>query len=38
MVRVVTRLDDAEVRSKSSYDPIRKEHVFVLDVMRKGGF
>ena len=36
VVRVVTRLDDAEVRSKSSYDPIRKEHVFVLDVMRKG--
>ena len=36
VVRVTTGLGDPEVRSKSSYDPIRKEHVFVLDVMRKG--
>jgi len=36
VVRVTTRAPDLEVRSKSSYDPIRKEHLYSIDVVRKG--
>jgi hypothetical protein len=36
VVSVDTRRGDLELRSKSAYDPIRKEHAYVLDVMPKG--
>ncbi len=36
VVRVKTRAPDLEVRSKSSYDPIRREHLYSIDIMRKG--
>jgi len=36
VLQVKTREPDLEVRSRSSYDPIRKEHLYVFDVMRKG--
>jgi hypothetical protein len=36
LLKVETRNGDVEVRSKSRYDPIRKEHVFLLDLMAPG--
>ena len=36
VVRVKTRAPELEVRSKSSYDPIRREHLYSIDIMRKG--
>lgn len=36
MVRIATTERDLQLRSKQNYDPVRKEHVFVLDVMRQG--
>ena len=36
VVSVETSRGDLELRSKSGYDPIRKEHAYVLDVMPKG--
>ena len=35
VVHVMTRRPDLEVRQKASYDPIRKEHTYVLEVMPK---
>ena len=36
VVVVETSRDDLELRSKSGYDPIRKEYAYLLDVMPKG--
>ncbi len=36
VVSVSTGEPDLEVRSKMRYDPIRKEHAYVLDLMRRG--
>jgi hypothetical protein len=36
LLKVETLNGDVEVRSKTRYDPIRKEHVFLLDLMPPG--
>ena len=36
VLRVETREPEVEVRSKASYDPVRKEHIFSLDLSKKG--
>lgn len=36
VVSVETNRADLEVRSKASYDPIRKEHAYILDLLPKG--
>jgi hypothetical protein len=36
IVRVETTDADVEVRSKANFDPIRREHVFSLDLTRRG--
>jgi hypothetical protein len=35
LIRVETREDELEIRTKQAYDPIREEHVFVLESMPK---
>jgi hypothetical protein len=36
LVRVDTDGSDVEARSRQSYDPIRKEHLFVVDLLKEG--
>ncbi len=36
LIRVVTRDAETEVRSKQSYNPIREQHLLLLDVMKQG--
>lgn len=36
LLKVNTQTKDVDVRSKTRYDPIRKEHIFLLDLVPKG--
>lgn len=36
MVAVKSSTPEIDVRSKASYDPIRKEHIYILDITEKG--
>jgi hypothetical protein len=36
LVRIETKGSDVEARSKQTYDPVRREHVFAVDLLKEG--
>ncbi len=36
LVRIETKGSDIEARSKQTYDPVRREHVFAVDLLKEG--